>query len=197
MRIKYEPSDGSMMMDLSTMQSLELIQNLQNARSKHCLFGLLDHTLTPMGARMLRSNILQPLTSKQTIEKRYDALEELTGHEVIYTAVRLGIFLTLLIESVTKYFLALKAFVDVDRVLTDIVIIPSKKSIRQWEVSINNVILVKQYVKSVPAVYDALEECRSELLRGIREVMTSDKISSCLTRIVLCARCVSRCCSAY
>lgn len=90
MRIKYEPSEGSMMIDLSTIHSLELIQNLQNAKSKDCLFGLLNHTLTPMGARLLRSNILQPLTDKANIENRYNAVEDLHNHEEIFSSVRQG-----------------------------------------------------------------------------------------------------------
>lgn len=91
LRIKYEPSEGSMMIDVSTIHSLELIQNLQNPRSKHCLFGLLNETLTPMGARLLRSNILQPLTDIQTLNTRYDALEELTSREEMFFATRQGL----------------------------------------------------------------------------------------------------------
>lgn len=90
MRIKYEPSEGSMLIDLSSMQSLELIQNLQNVKSKDCLFGLLNQTLTPMGSRLLRCNILQPQTEKTVLEKRYAAVEELTSHERGFAAIRQG-----------------------------------------------------------------------------------------------------------
>ena len=91
MRIKYEPSEGSMMIDLSTIRSLELIQNLQNVKSKDCLFGLLNQTLTPMGSRLLRSNILQPLTAKDVLELRYDALEELATKEDMFSSIRQGL----------------------------------------------------------------------------------------------------------
>ena len=90
LRIKYEPSQGSMMIDLSTIHSLELIQNLQNAKSKDCLYGLLNQTLTPMGARLLKSNLLQPLTDVKTLERRYDALEELATKEDVFFTVRQG-----------------------------------------------------------------------------------------------------------
>lgn len=79
------------MVDLSTIQALELIQNLQNAKSKDCLFGLLNHTQTAMGARVLKSSFLQPLTSAAYLTKRYDALEELTTKEDVFFAVRQGI----------------------------------------------------------------------------------------------------------
>jgi len=90
LRIKYEPSEGVMMIDLSTMRSLELIQNLQNSRSKDCLYGLLNQTLTPMGSRLLKSNVLQPSTDHEVLEKRWDALNELTIKEDVFFAVRQG-----------------------------------------------------------------------------------------------------------
>jgi DNA mismatch repair protein MSH4 len=78
-----------MMIDISAIQSLELIQNLRDARSKDCLYGLLNQTLTPMGARMLRNNILQPSTLVgASLTTRYDAVEELTTNEDMFTAAR-------------------------------------------------------------------------------------------------------------
>ncbi|KAH7417464.1 DNA mismatch repair protein-like protein MutS [Cadophora sp. MPI-SDFR-AT-0126] len=74
LRIRFQPSEGSMMIDLATIKSLELIQNLQNAKSKACLLGIMNQTLTPMGLRLLRLNILQPSTQASVLEQRYDAL---------------------------------------------------------------------------------------------------------------------------
>ena len=79
-----------MMIDLATIHSLELIQNLQNPKSKDCLFGLLNQTLTPMGGRKLKSTILQPSTDRDTLERRYEALAELTNKEEVFYAVRQG-----------------------------------------------------------------------------------------------------------
>ncbi len=91
LRIKYQPSEDSMMIDLSTIHALELIQNLQNVQSKDCLFGFLNHTITPMGSRTLRSNILQPSTMREiTLTPRYDAVEELSTKEVMFFEVRKG-----------------------------------------------------------------------------------------------------------
>ena len=91
LRIKYEPPEGSMMIDLSTIKSLELIQNLQKAKSKDCLYGILNETSTPMGARLLKSNVLQPVVDVQYLEERFDAVEELTIKEDVFFAVRQGI----------------------------------------------------------------------------------------------------------
>uniref|UniRef100_A0A093VNW4 MutS protein like 4 n=1 Tax=Talaromyces marneffei PM1 TaxID=1077442 RepID=A0A093VNW4_TALMA len=102
LRIKFEASQGSMMIDLSTAASLELIQNLQKAKSRDCLFGLLNETQTPMGSRLLRTNILQPPTEQEKIAARYDAVEELSTKEDMFYAIRE----------------ALKNFIDADKVLT-------------------------------------------------------------------------------
>lgn len=80
-----------MMINLSTIRSLELIQNLQSTKSKDSLFGILNQTLTPMGARLLKNNVLQPLLDVKFIEERYDAVEELTAKEDVFFGVRQGI----------------------------------------------------------------------------------------------------------
>lgn len=91
LRMRYEPSEGSMMIDVSTIYSLELVQNLQNPKSKDCLFGLLNETSTAMGARLLRNNILQPLTDSEVLNIRYLAVEELTTKEEMFFATRAGL----------------------------------------------------------------------------------------------------------
>ncbi len=78
------------MIDLSTIQSLELIENLQNARSRACLYGIMNQTLTPMGARLLRSNILQPSTQVDVLAQRYDAVAELSTKEDMFFQLRQG-----------------------------------------------------------------------------------------------------------
>lgn len=108
--MKYEPSEGSMMVDVSTIYSLELVQNLHNPKSKHCLFGLLNETHTPMGSRLLRSNVLQPLTDVDTLNKRYDAVDELQAKEDLFYSTRT----------------ALKNFLDADRVLTAVRYTPGR-----------------------------------------------------------------------
>ncbi|PQE12693.1 dna mismatch repair msh4 protein [Rutstroemia sp. NJR-2017a BBW] len=102
LRIKFQPSEDSMMIDLATIQSLELIQNLQNAKSKDCLYGLMNQTLTPMGSRLLRSNILQPSTQPELLTLRYDALTEMSENEDMFLQTRQ----------------ALKSIGDIEKLLT-------------------------------------------------------------------------------
>lgn len=104
LRIKFAPSEGSMAIDLFTVVSLELIQNLHNSRSRDNLYGLLNETLTPMGARLLRANILQPSTERVKLTARYNAVEDLSTKENMFVSVRQ----------------VLKGFIDADRTLTSV-----------------------------------------------------------------------------
>ncbi|CAK3852593.1 related to MSH4-meiosis-specific [Lecanosticta acicola] len=158
LRIKYEPSEGSMMIDVATLQSLELVQNLCNPQSRDCLFGLLNETLTYMGGRLLRSNILQPVTDPETLGKRYDAVEELSTKEEMFYAVRQ----------------ALKPFLDGDKILTQLISVPKEASPFVAEQAINNVIMLKHLVSLVKPVFEALTGARSEMLQTIRLMCTSE-----------------------
>ncbi|CAI7646777.1 unnamed protein product [Penicillium discolor] len=154
LRIRFEPSQGSMTIDLATIVSLELIQNLQNARSKESLFGLLNETLTPMGARLLRASILQPSTERVKLTARYNAVEDLATKEDMFVSVRQ----------------ALKGFIDADKVLTAIILVPTKRTIQYVEQSVNNVIMLKTYVSAIKNIFQAIGAARSDLLLTIREL---------------------------
>jgi DNA mismatch repair protein MSH4 len=160
LRVKYEPSEGSMMIDLATIKSLELVQNLQNAKSKDCLFGLMNETLTPMGARLLRSNILQPITSPETLTKRFEAVEELSTKEEMFFAVRS----------------TMKPFLDADKTLTQLILLPIQASLKVTEQSINNVIALKQFVGLVKPVFEALTGSRSDMLISIRSICDYENV---------------------
>ncbi|KAH8703415.1 putative DNA mismatch repair protein Msh4 [Talaromyces proteolyticus] len=162
LRIKFEASQGSMLIDLSTVASLELIQNLQNSKSRDCLLGLLNETLTPMGARLLKTNILQPATEIEKIIARHDAVEEFSSKEELFYATRQ----------------ALKGFVDADKVLTSIILNPVKLSIQYVEQSVNHVIALKSYIYSIKPVYEALAGADSALLLKIRDICAPSSYQS-------------------
>lgn len=105
LRIRFEPSQGSMTIDLSSIYSLELIQNLSNSKSKDSLFGLMNQTLTPMGARLLRANLLQPSTDRSKLLARYDAVEDLSTKEEMFVTVRKGWYMSCMLCSSKLIFL--------------------------------------------------------------------------------------------
>ncbi|KAJ6116042.1 hypothetical protein N7523_006459 [Penicillium sp. IBT 18751x] len=154
LRIRLEPSQGSMIIDLATIVSLELIQNLHNTKSKDSLYGLLNETLSPMGSRLLRSSILQPSTDRVKLTERYNAVEDLSSKEDTFVSVRQ----------------ALKGFGDADKVLTSIILVPTDRTIQYIEQSVNNVIMLKTFISGIKKIYQALGPAQSDLLLKIRKL---------------------------
>jgi DNA mismatch repair protein MSH4 len=156
-----------MMIDAATISSLELIQNLQQSKSDLCLYGLLNQTHTPMGARLLRSNILQPSTNVDVITKRYDVVEELSTKEELFFAVRE----------------ALKPIIDAEKLLTSLIVLEARRPLALVEDSINKVIMLKHYVQCIHPVCKALVDARCDLLVGIRSNCASPELDELLNLI--------------
>jgi DNA mismatch repair protein MutS len=78
-RPTIERPGGVMPLDDMTRRNLELVDSMRgDASGAGTLLAALDRTLTPMGARLLRSRLLSPLTDREAICSRLDAVESLT-----------------------------------------------------------------------------------------------------------------------
>ncbi len=64
-----------MTLDESTRRNLELTETIRGGSVKGSLLDVLDDTLTPMGGRLLRRWLGQPLLSVEAINQRLDAVE--------------------------------------------------------------------------------------------------------------------------
>lgn len=123
--------------------------------SKDTLFGVLNHTVTPMGSRLLRTNILQPSTDEALIQRRLDAVQELVSQENLLFDIQA----------------ALKPVSDLDHIIADIVRIPTNQDIHYSESKINNVIRLKILLAAVQTVANNLQGCNwNDLLGAILEV---------------------------
>ena len=70
--------DGDVLiLDESTRRNLELVENLVDGSARGTLLSVLDQTHSPMGGRLLRDWILRPLSRREPIQDRLDAVEEL------------------------------------------------------------------------------------------------------------------------
>jgi len=65
--------DRYVRLDKFTIRSLELLQSMQEEGSS--LLGVLDHTITPMGARLLKRWLVFPLKEEKRINERLDIVE--------------------------------------------------------------------------------------------------------------------------
>ena len=64
-----------MTLDESTRRNLELTETMRGGDVKGSLLGVLDATLTPMGGRLLRRWLNQPLLDVDAINRRLDAVQ--------------------------------------------------------------------------------------------------------------------------
>ena len=73
-----ERAEGVMPLDEMTRRNLELTESLRGLAGQGTagtLIDVLDRTVTPMGARLLRQWILAPLANKPAIDERLDAVD--------------------------------------------------------------------------------------------------------------------------
>ena len=74
---RIEISDR-LILDPTALKNLEITRSIKDGSKKDTLFDVLDFTRTAMGTRMLRRWLESPLLDVMAIERRLDAVEELT-----------------------------------------------------------------------------------------------------------------------
>lgn len=78
--IRYFERSDHLDLDAVTIRNLELIEPVfSEATNEATLFHTLDCLLTPMGKRLLRASLIQPLVDRSEIESRLAAVESARG----------------------------------------------------------------------------------------------------------------------
>lgn len=75
-RLEIYRSGERMALDRATRQSLELVRTQRDGEKHGSLLHVLDHTRTPMGARLLRDRVLAPYVERAAIEDVQGAVRE-------------------------------------------------------------------------------------------------------------------------
>jgi DNA mismatch repair protein MutS len=73
---------GFLILDDATRRNLELTETLLGGKRQGSVLSVIDQTLTPMGARLLRQRLLFPLQERSTIERRLAAVDILLKDRV-------------------------------------------------------------------------------------------------------------------
>ncbi|KAI7863458.1 muts domain V-domain-containing protein [Spinellus fusiger] len=154
-KFKYKGAEGTMLIDIITARNLELVVNRDKNYSNDTLYGVLNHTSTSMGTRLLRMSILQPPTDKKTIELRLDVVEELAEKEEMLSAIQSS----------------LSHLTDMDHIISDIIKVPSKQSVRHSEAKINHVIMLKNAIKAIKEISNSLSLSKGLLLTAIQKTL--------------------------
>ncbi|KAJ3344291.1 MutS protein msh4 [Gonapodya sp. JEL0774] len=156
--------EGGMVVDATTARNLELVRNTGDVRAKSaCLFGAIDKTCTPMGARLLRLTILQPLCQKTTLDARLDCVEELTADEETFFGVRKGLG---------------ELGVDVDHLITSIITTAPTARPSAMLASLNHTCQLARLLRRLPTISIALASCKVPTLRAVRVNLSDPELES-------------------
>lgn len=74
--LTFDRQDHSVILDAATRRNLEITQNLSGGFD-NTLAEVLDHTATPMGSRMLKRWLHQPMRNLETLDQRLDSIGEI------------------------------------------------------------------------------------------------------------------------
>ena len=88
-RISFYQRSDYLTLDFSTLRHLEILEPLhQDAPRNASLYGALNRTVTPMGARRLRDWLSQPLAIVEPIRQRQEAVQTLMDHAAALEELR-------------------------------------------------------------------------------------------------------------
>ncbi|MDH5592528.1 MAG: DNA mismatch repair protein MutS, partial [Gammaproteobacteria bacterium] len=80
--LKVEQSSDTIRLDPQSRRNLELDTNLSGGRD-NTLLSVLDHTATPMGARLLRRWLLRPVRDHETLKQRQKVIQQFIDSQAI------------------------------------------------------------------------------------------------------------------
>ena len=135
-----------MRLDVAARRNLELTETMRSREKRGTLFWVLDKTKTSMGRRLLRSSIEQPLLSVNAINRRLNAVTELTRNSIL----------------ISELAAALDGVYDLERLMTRVV---------YGNPPVKDMIALGATTARLPAIKELLGEVQCALLREIEQNM--------------------------
>lgn len=133
-----------LILDASTLRNLEVIKNLRDGSKKNTLYAVLDSTKTPLGTRLLRRWIENPLIEVNAINRRLDAVEELFKNFNLRKNLRE----------------ILKEIRDIERLMTKIEV---------GSANAHDLTALKISLSTLPKIFAAMENVSSDILLACRD----------------------------
>lgn len=131
-----------MSMDINSRRNLEITETIREKSKKGSLLWVLDKTVTSMGSRTMRKWVEQPLLSKQHIDLRLNAVEELKDN------LKLS-------EELQS---TLKKVYDIERI---------SGKIAAKNVNARELLSLKNSIVNIPYIKEALSNLSSPLFKNI------------------------------
>jgi len=159
--IRSYSTSSFMTLDAATRRNLELTETIREGRKRGSLLDVLDRTVTPMGARLLRTWMGQPLLDRKRLEGRLDAVEALFESGATRAEVRECLRPVTDLERLTNRLVAGRA---------------GPRDLLGLASSLRAVPELRRAIGEIAAlapVYDALDPC-AELVELIERAITDD-----------------------
>ena len=156
-KISLKSNEKEMLLDSSTLKNLELLKNIKDGGSA-TLLSVLDKTVTPMGARLLKKWLQAPLLQKTLIEKRLQAVSDLHRNVIAREEI----------------ILLLDRIYDLERLIS---------RINYGNASPRDLLALKHSLQQLPLIKSKLE-FKSELLKQISEIDTLPEITELLDKSI-------------
>ncbi len=141
--ITYFEASDHLVLDATTVTNLELASS-QDGKSSFSLFGILDETMTGMGARLLRQWTLRPSVKIGEIEARLDAVEELKSSAIKRDRLRQK----------------LEPMADLERLAGKITL---------GRANARDLISLRQSIEVIPSLRQTIADARASLLQVLAE----------------------------
>ncbi|MFA6888163.1 MAG: DNA mismatch repair protein MutS [Candidatus Woesearchaeota archaeon] len=158
-KIRFISDNHFMILDETTLNNLEIIKNLHDGSIQYTLLNSIDNTITPMGGRLLRKWVLQPLLDKDAIDNRLDAVDELTKKVVIR-------------QEFAEY---LDKIYDIERIVS---------RINLGSGNARDLLALKHSLSWVPKIKNVLFFVESSMLKGLSSVETAGEIVQLLEEAI-------------
>ena len=144
----YDRAD-SMVLDAVTVRNLELLEPIFAAdasgpQTQATVLGVLDHTQTGMGGRLLRQRLLRPSMDRAEIEQRLDAVCELLQQTILRAELRKQ----------------LATILDLERLLAKVTL---------GSAGPRDVLALGRSLEKIPALRRCFDTQQAERLRSIHE----------------------------
>ncbi|HEX8161386.1 MAG TPA: DNA mismatch repair protein MutS [Pyrinomonadaceae bacterium] len=142
--ITFFEAQDHLVLDAVTVRNLELVESQSNAGRAHTLLGVVDETVTGMGARLLRGWLLRPSVRRGEIEARLGAVAELHGSQMKRDRLRLR----------------LKEIADLERLIA---------RVNMNTATPRDLSALRRSLDQVPHIRQALSDSEASLLEILRE----------------------------
>ena len=133
-----------LILDANALRNLEVVRNLREGSKKDTLFAVLDFTKTPLGTRLLKRWLENPLVDINAINRRLDAVSELVKNFTARKSLR---------ETLNEIY-------DLERLMTKIEV---------GSANARDLTALKFSLRVIPKIRATLEKVSTDILMACRD----------------------------